>query len=89
MCIGLFLICKAYDYMGDNMFCFNDKMLVVGDFKKILLLSNTEICFDFKRYVLTVSGDSLTMPYLEDKEVGVKGIIKNINLKYKMVKEND
>ena len=75
--------------MGDYMFCFNDKMLVVGGFKKILLLSNTEISFDFKRYVLTISGDSLTMPYLEDNEVGIKGVIKNISIKYKMVKEND
>ena len=70
------------------MFYFNDKMLVVGDFNKILLLSAEEISFDFKRYNLTVSGDKLFMPYLEDKEVGIKGIIKNINIKYKMVKNN-
>ena len=89
MYIGLFLICKAYDYMGDNVFNFNDKMLVVGDFKKILLITNTDISFDFKRYVLTVNGDSLAMPYLEDNEVGIKGIIKNINLKYKMVNDGD
>lgn len=71
------------------MFYFNDKMLIIGNFKKIILLSDKEISFDFKRYVLTVSGDSLVMPYLEDNEVGIKGIIKNINLKYKMVKDND
>lgn len=71
------------------MFYFNDKMLVVGNFKKILLLSDKEISFNFKRYILTVSGDNLLMPYLEDNEVGIKGIIKNINLKYKMVKDND
>lgn len=71
------------------MFYFDDKMLIIGRFKKILLLSDKEISFDYKRYVLTVSGDSLVMPYLEDNEVGVKGIIKNINFKYKMVKEND
>lgn len=70
------------------MFYFDDKMLVVGNFKKILLLSDKEISFDFKRYILTVNGDSLVMPYLEDKEVGVRGIIKNINFKYKMVKDN-
>ena len=70
------------------MFYFDDKILVVGNFKKILLLSDKEISFDFKRYVLTVSGDSLIMPYLEDNEVGVKGIIKNINFKYKMVRED-
>ena len=69
------------------MFYFDDKMLVVGSFKKILLLSDKEISFDFKRYVLTVSGDNLVMPYLEDNEAGIKGIVKNINLKYKMVKE--
>ena len=71
------------------MFYFNDKMLVVGNFKKILLLSDKEISFSFRRYILTVSGDNLIMPYLEDNEVGIKGIIKNINLKYKMVKDND
>ena len=71
------------------MFYFNDKMLVVGNFKKILLLSDKEISFNFRRYILTVSGDNLIMPYLEDNEVGIKGIIKNINLKYKMVKDND
>ena len=70
------------------MFYFDDKLLVVGNFKKILLLSDKEISFDFKRYVLTVSGDNLVMPYLEDNEVGIKGIIKNINLKYKMVKSD-
>ena len=70
------------------MFYFDDKILVVGNFKKILLLSDKEISFDFKRYILTISGDSLVMPYLEDSEVGIKGIIKNINLKYKMVKDN-
>jgi len=70
------------------MFYFNDKMLVVGNFTKILLLSCEEISFDFKRYNLVVSGDNLVMPYLEDKEVGIKGIIKNISIKYKMVSEN-
>lgn len=70
------------------MFYFNDKMLVVGNFKKILLLSDREIVFDFKRYVLVVTGDSLVMPYLEDNEVGIKGVIKNINIKYKMVSDN-
>lgn len=69
------------------MFYFDGKMLVIGNFKKILLLSDKEIVFDFKRYVMTVSGDSLIMPYLEDNEVGIKGIIKNINYKYKMVKD--
>jgi len=71
------------------MFYFDEKKMVVGDFKKILLLSDKEISFDFKRYVLTVSGDGLIMPYLEDNEVGIKGIIKNISLKYKMVKDYD
>ena len=75
-------------YIGDYMFHFNDKMLVVGNFKKIILLTDKEISFDFKRYVLTISGDSLLMPYLEDNEVGVKGIIKSISFKYKMVSEN-
>ena len=70
------------------MFYFDDKKLVVGNFKKILLLSDKEICFEFKRYILIVSGDSLVMPYLEDKEVGVKGIIKDICFKYKMVSED-
>ena len=70
------------------MFYFDEKMLVVGNFKKILLLSDQEISFSFKRYDLIVNGDSLVMPYLEDKEAGIKGIIKNINLKYKMVKDN-
>lgn len=71
------------------MFYFDDKLLVIGNFKKILLLSDKEISFDFKRYVLTVSGDNLFMPYLEDNEVGIKGIIKSINLRYKMVKSDD
>lgn len=71
------------------MFYFDSKKLVVGDFKKILVLSDKEISFDFKRYVLSVSGDNLVMPYLEDNEVGVKGIIRNINLEYKMVKDHD
>ena len=70
------------------MFYFDEKMLVVGNFKKILILSDQEISFSFKRYDLIVNGDSLVMPYLEDKEAGIKGIIKNINLKYKMVKDN-
>ena len=70
------------------MFYFNEKMLVVGDFNKILLLNSIEMCFDFKRYNLTVSGDGLAMPYLEDREVGIKGVIKNINIKYKMVKSD-
>ena len=70
------------------MFYFDDKMLIVGNFNKILLLSSEEISFDFKRYNLIVNGDRLVMPYLEDKEVGIKGIVKNISIKYKMVKEN-
>jgi len=71
------------------MFYFDNKMLVVGNFIKILLLSDQQISFDFKRYNLIVSGDKLFMPYLEDREVGIKGIIKNINIKYKMVKNDD
>lgn len=69
------------------MFYFDDKMLVVGKFVKILLLSDCEIIFDFKRYNLVINGDNLVMPYLEDKEVGIKGIIKNIGIKYKMVRD--
>lgn len=70
------------------MFFFDDKMLVVGGFNKILLLNDQQMDFDFKRYVLVIEGDKLIMPYLEDKEVGIKGIIKNISIKYKMVKNN-
>lgn len=70
------------------MFHFDDKMLVVGAFIKILLLSQSEIVFEFKRYSLTVSGDNLVVPYLEDNEAGIKGIIKNISIKYKMVKDH-
>lgn len=70
------------------MFHFDGKMLVIGNFNKITLLNNKQISFDFKRYILTVSGDSLTMPYLEDKEVGIKGIIKVIDVKYKLVNDN-
>ena len=71
------------------MFYFDGKSLIVGEFNKILLLSDKNINFDFKRYVLLVSGDKLTMPYLEDKEVGIKGIIKSVSMQYKMVKDND
>ena len=70
------------------MFYFDDKMLVVGKFKKILLLSDKEICFSFKRYDLIVNGEALIMPYLEDKEAGIKGVIKNVSFRYKMVKDN-
>lgn len=70
------------------MFFFDDKMLVIGKFNKILTLNDNEMEFDFKRYILVIEGDKLVMPYLEDKEVGVKGVIKNIRLKYKMVKDN-
>ena len=71
------------------MFFFDDKILVVGGFNKVLLLNDQEMAFDFKRYTLAVEGDTLIMPYLEDKEVGIKGVIKNICVKYKMVKDND
>lgn len=70
------------------MFHFNDKILVIGNFNKIILLSDKQIIFDFKRYILTVNGDMLVMPYLEDNEVGIKGVIKGIDIKYKMVKDN-
>ena len=50
--------------------------------------TDKEIAFDFKRYVLTVKGDALIMPYLEDSEVGIKGIIKTLDLKYKMGNNN-
>lgn len=71
------------------MFYYDDKMLVIGKFKKILTISSQKISFDFKRYILIIDGDSLIMPYLEDNEVGVKGIIKSINFNYKMVKSDD
>lgn len=71
------------------MFYYDDKMLVIGKFKKIITISSQKISFDFKRYILIIDGDSLIMPYLEDNEVGVKGIIKSINFNYKMVKNND
>lgn len=71
------------------MFYFDNKMLVVGDFKKILLLSDTKMIFSFKKYDLDVCGESLIMPYLEDKEAGIKGIIKIISIKYKSVKDDD
>ena len=70
------------------MFFFDGKLLVIGNFNKILSISNKEIGFDFKRYALIVEGDNLVMPYLEDKEIGVKGIIKHIHIKYKLVKDN-
>ena len=70
------------------MFFFDDKMLVIGDFNKIIMLNDNEMKFDFKRYVLVVEGDKLVMPYLEDKEVGIRGIIRSISMRYKMVKED-
>lgn len=70
------------------MFYFDDKMLVVGNFKKILSLSDTKVIFSFKKYNLGVCGESLIMPYLEDREVGIKGIIKTINIEYKSVKDD-
>lgn len=70
------------------MFYFDDKMLVVGNFKKILSLSDTNVIFSFKKYNLSVCGESLIMPYLEDREVGIKGIIKTINIEYKSVKDD-
>ncbi len=79
---------ESYDYIGDIMLYYDDKVLVVGNFKKILELSNKEISFSFKRYDLIVKGDYLMMPYLEDNEVGIKGLIKSIEFKYKMVKED-
>ena len=70
------------------MFYFDDKMLTIGHFQKILMLSDKEVSISFKRYDLIISGDKLIVPYLEDKEIGVKGIIKNIRIVYKMVKDN-
>jgi hypothetical protein len=71
------------------MFHFNGKQLIVGDFSKILLIGDKEIIFEFKRYDLVINGDNIIMPYLEDKEAGIKGIIKSINFKYKMVNKHD
>ncbi|HHU59796.1 TPA: hypothetical protein GXZ34_02605 [bacterium] len=70
------------------MFYYDQKTLVIGNFKKIQSISDTLMEFLFANFRLQVEGTGLSLPYLEDAEVGVRGNITAIKMIYTKGEKN-
>ena len=71
------------------MFHYDGKKLIIGNFLKIKSIENKCIIIVFKRYNLIVMGKGLFIPYLEDREISVEGIIESINIQHLLGDKND
>ncbi len=70
------------------MFYYDQKTLIIGNFKKIQSISDSLMEFLFVNFRLQVEGIDLSLPYLEDAEVGVRGNITAIKMINKRLEKN-
>ena len=64
------------------MFYFEDEVLHLKRFKKILYLENNKISFLYDKYSLSISGKNLKLISYYEEEAFIKGIIDRIDIIY-------
>lgn len=68
--------------MGDAMFFYDDNLLHIGNFEKILYVENELIIIKLKKFSLEIHGENLLIIQLADDEMYIQGIIGEITLNY-------
>ncbi len=67
---------------GDNMFVYENGILKVVGYKKLISVDENQIIIDMKNIILSVIGINLTICFFDKNEIDVKGIIEDVRLGY-------
>ena len=67
--------------MGDSMFFYDENILHVGNFKKVLYVENELIIFLLIKKRLEIYGNNLLIIELNDDELYIQGEIKEVDIK--------
>lgn len=70
-------------FIGDNMFEYNHFCLNIYGFIKIIYLDENKLEFKYKKKDLIVKGKQLKIINMIDKSLQVRGLIENIEIKYR------
>lgn len=63
------------------MFFYDDNLLHIGNFNKIIYVENELIVIELKKYKLEIHGENLLIIQLCDDEMYIQGIVKEIDIK--------
>jgi hypothetical protein len=67
--------------MGDSMFFYDENILHVGNFKKVLYVENELIIILLIKKRLEIYGNNLLIIELNDDELYIQGEIKEVDIK--------
>lgn len=67
--------------MGDSMFFYDENILHVGNFKKVLYVENELIIILLIKKKLEIYGNNLLIIELNDDELYIQGEIKEVDIK--------
>lgn len=67
--------------MGDSMFFYDENILHVGNFKKVLYVENEVIIILLIKKRLEIYGNNLLIIELNDDELYIQGEIKEVDIK--------
>ena len=67
--------------MGDSMFFYDENILHVGNFKKVLQVENELIIILLIKKRLEIYGNNLLIIELNDDELYIQGEIKEVDIK--------
>ena len=77
-----FFVLFAIYLIGDNMFVYENGVLKVIGYRKLISVDENQIIIDMKNIILSVIGINLTICFFDKNEIDVKGIIENVRLGY-------
>ena len=77
-----FFVLFAIYLIGDNMFVYENGILKVIGYKKLISVDENQIIIDMKNIILSVIGINLTICFFDKNEIDVKGIIEDVRLGY-------
>lgn len=64
------------------MFFYDDNLIHIGNFNKIVYVENELIIIELKKVTLEIYGENLLIIQLTDDEMYIQGIVKEIDLKH-------
>ncbi len=77
-----FFTCFTIYLNGDSMFVYENGVLKVVGYKKLISVDENQIIIDMKNIILSVIGINLTICFFDKNEIDVKGIIEDVRLVY-------
>lgn len=78
------MISKIKNYLNDEKYniIIKENFTYINNYKKIIDLSENEICIEFQNFKLKIKGKDIKITKLLDKELKFDGIIESINYHY-------